>query len=289
MPKKCLKIKGPTVDIDNRFNKIIPSFSPLNRKFLPGNRLIDIFPNTFSFHSLNKKSKNIIKSHLHNLENVSLQSLSDLHTAIVISDTSVKNSVAISIAHIHIHDSLVIKTIYHAVNITSTEVEIFTLWCSINQATQQFDINYIIVITDFIHAVKRILILCLTHIKLVQLLFLVNLGSFSNTTTTIILNFGIVLVVAIGVSMLLLIKKQSSSTLLQSSLANCLGISVRMNVTTFQTIGKCFSKHQTLKNNTFTILLTMISSLLNYQQLKVGSGSSSLAIQICFVLGLQEQ
>jgi len=167
-------------------------------------------------------------------------------------------------------------------------VEIFTLWCSINQATQQFDINYIIVITDFIHAVKRILILCLTHIKLVQLLFLVNLGSFSNTTTTIILNFGIVLVVAIGVSMLLLIKKQSSSTLLQSSLANCLGISVRMNVTTFQTIGKCFSKHQTLKNNTFTILLTMISSLLNYQQLKVGSGSSSLAIQICFVLGLQE-
>ena len=264
MPKQCLKIKGPTVDIDNRFNKIISSFSLLDRKFLPGNRLIDIFPNTFSFHSLDK-SKNNIKSYLHNLKNVSLQSLSDPYIAIVILDASIKNSVAISIAHIHIHDSPVIKTIHYAVNITSTEVKIFTLWCSINQAIQQFDINYIIVITDFIHAAKRILILCLTHIKLVQLLFLVNLESFSNTTTTIILNFGIVLVVAIGVSMLLLIKKQSSSTLLQSFLANCLGISVRrMNVTTFQTIGKCFSKHQTLKNNTFTILLTMISNLLNH-------------------------
>ena len=265
MPKQCLKIKGPTVDIDNRFNKIISSFSLLDRKFLPGNRLIDIFPNTFSFHSLDKKSKNNIKSYLHNLKNVSLQSLSDPYIAIVILDASIKNSVAISIAHIHIHDSPVIKTIHYAVNITSTEVKIFTLWCSINQAIQQFDINYIIVITDFIHAAKRILILCLTYIKLVQLLFLVNLESFSNTTTTIILNFGIVLVVAIGVSMLLLIKKQSSSTLLQSFLANCLGISVRrMNVTTFQTIGKCFSKHQTLKNNTFTILLTMISNLLNH-------------------------
>ena len=125
---------------------------------------------------------------------------------------------------------------------------------------------------------KDSLILCLIHIKPVQLLFLVNLGSFSNVTTTIPLNFEIVLVI-IGVSTLLLIKKQRSSTLLWSFLVNHLGISVRkMNMTTFQTIGKCFFKYQILKDNTFTILLTMISNLLNYWQLKVGHSSSSSAI-----------
>ena len=35
--KQCLKIKGPTVDIDNRFNKIISSFSPFDHEFLLGN------------------------------------------------------------------------------------------------------------------------------------------------------------------------------------------------------------------------------------------------------------
>lgn len=44
-----------------------------DHKFLLGNRLIDIFPNRFSFHSLDRKSKNNVKSHLHSLESVSLQ------------------------------------------------------------------------------------------------------------------------------------------------------------------------------------------------------------------------
>ena len=154
--KQCLKIKGSMVDIDNRFNKIIPSFSPFDHKFLLGNRLIDIFPNRFSFHSLDRKSKNNVKSHLHSLESVSLQSLSDSYTTIVVLDASIKNSVTTSIAHVHTYNSPVIKMIHHAVNITSTEVEIFTLQYGINQATQQFNINHIILITDSIHAAKRI-------------------------------------------------------------------------------------------------------------------------------------
>jgi len=83
-----------------------------------------------------------------------------------------------------------------------------------------------------IHAAKESLILCLAYIKLILLLFLVNLESFLNAAT-ISSNFGIFLVVAIGVSMLLLIKKQSNLTSLQSSLANCLGILARKtNMTT---------------------------------------------------------
>ena len=127
MSKQYLKIKGSTVDIDNKFNEIILFFSLFDHKFLPGNKLIDIFPDKFSFHSLDRKSKNNIKSYLHNLENISLQSLLNLYIAIVILDTSIKNNVTTSIAYIHIYNSLVIKMIHHAINITSTKVEIFAL------------------------------------------------------------------------------------------------------------------------------------------------------------------
>ena len=54
---------------------------------------------------------------------------------------------------------------------------------------------------------KESLILCLTYIKLVLPLFLMNLESFLNIVITIPSNFGIVLVVAIGVFTLPLIKK----------------------------------------------------------------------------------
>ena len=156
MPKEHWNIQGPIVDINNRFNKIIPSFSLFNYEFLLGNRLIDIFPNQFSFHSLDRKSKNSVKSHLHNLENISLQLSLDLHVVIIILDASIKNNAVTSIAYVHIYDSSVIKTIYHVVNVTSTEVEIFALRCSINQATQVLDTNQIVVIIDSIYATKRI-------------------------------------------------------------------------------------------------------------------------------------
>ena len=46
--------------------------------------------------------------------------------------------------------------IHYTINVTSTKAEIFTLQCSINQATQQFNINHIVVTIDSIHAAKRI-------------------------------------------------------------------------------------------------------------------------------------
>jgi len=129
-----LNIKGPIINIDNRFNKILPSFSPFNHKFSLGNRLIDVFPNCFLFHSLNRKSKNSIKNHLHNFENVTLQALLNPHTVVVVLDASIRNRVATSIVHVYAHDSPIIKTIHHTVNITSTEAELFVIRCGINQA-----------------------------------------------------------------------------------------------------------------------------------------------------------
>jgi len=43
--------------------------------------------------------------------------------------------------------------IYHAVNITTTEVELFTIRCGINQAVQIMDASHIIVITDSVYQI----------------------------------------------------------------------------------------------------------------------------------------
>jgi len=71
-------------------------------------------------------------------------------------DASIKNHVATLIFHVHVHDSPVIKTIHHIVNVTSTKAELFAVRCGINQATHLPNINQIVVITDFIHVAKRI-------------------------------------------------------------------------------------------------------------------------------------
>jgi len=69
---------------------------------------------------------------------------------------SIKNQVATSIAHIHVSNNPIIKTLYYAVNVTSTKAELFAIRCGINQATQIDNLYHIINIMDLIHAVKRI-------------------------------------------------------------------------------------------------------------------------------------
>jgi len=74
----------------------------------------------------------------------------------VISDTSIKNQVAISIVHVHSYDNPVKKTIHHVVKVTTTEAKLFAIRCGINQAVQISGINHIIVITDSIHVTQYI-------------------------------------------------------------------------------------------------------------------------------------
>ena len=78
-------------------------------------------------------------------------------TAIVITDTSIKNDIVTSILHMHIANSPPIKTLHHVVFVTSTEAELFAIRCGINQASNKKDISKIIVITNSIHAAKKIL------------------------------------------------------------------------------------------------------------------------------------
>ena len=131
-PKQRLKIKGPIIDANNRLNEIFDSFDPFNNKFSPGNRLIDLFPGCFFFYFSNRKYAETRKIYLHKLDEIVFNASADLKTAIVILDTSIKNKVTMSITHIHVHNSLVIKTIHHAINITSTQVELFTIRYRLN-------------------------------------------------------------------------------------------------------------------------------------------------------------
>jgi len=83
-------------------------------------------------------------------------SLLDHSHVLIISDSSIKNNVATSITYIHVCDRSIIKTIHHAANIISTKGELFTIRYSINQAVNLLRISKIIIITNSLHAAKKI-------------------------------------------------------------------------------------------------------------------------------------
>ena len=75
---------------------------------------------------------------------------------LVITDINIKNNVAISIAHIYIHNKPIVKTLYHVVNVTSTEAKLFSIRCGINQAINIQEILKIVVITDLLYIAWKI-------------------------------------------------------------------------------------------------------------------------------------
>jgi len=107
-------------------------------------------------HIQTKKYKESRKAHICKLNKLIFQVLADSKTAVIVLDTSIKNQVATLIAHIHVHNNPVIKTLYHVINITSTKTELFVIRYSINKATQMINISHIIVITNSIYATKII-------------------------------------------------------------------------------------------------------------------------------------
>ena len=127
-------LKSHIVDIDNRFNEVFPAFDPLNPELQSGNRVIDTFSNCFSFHSFSRSNNPSFKSCLQQLDTLAIESSFSSSNALIITDASVKNNVASSIAHIHVFNKPVVKTLHHAVNITSSEAEFFAIRCGINQA-----------------------------------------------------------------------------------------------------------------------------------------------------------
>jgi len=69
---------------------------------------------------------------------------------------SVKNNVALSIAHIHVFNKPTVKTLHHTINITSSEAKFFAIRCGINHNVLLHETSKIIVVTDSIHVAKKI-------------------------------------------------------------------------------------------------------------------------------------
>ena len=138
--------------MDNSSKEYVSFFSHFDLEFSPRNRLIDSFPKQFSFHHCPHNINDYVK----NLDKVVFEASSIPIASIVILDASIKNSVATSISYVHLYNKSVIKTIHWATNIIITETELFAIRYRINQAVNTLNIEHIIVITNFIHAVERI-------------------------------------------------------------------------------------------------------------------------------------
>ena len=100
-----------------------PSFYFFNKEFKPGNYLIDLFSDCFSFHPCSFNAK----KHIEKLDDIAFRALSNPSSTIVVSDTSIKNHITTLISHIHSFKKPVVKTIYRAINITTTEAKLFTI------------------------------------------------------------------------------------------------------------------------------------------------------------------
>ena len=153
MAKQKIWLKSPLIDIDKKYNEFFPSFCVFNEEFKPGNCIVDIFPDWFSFYSHLMN----IKKHMKNLDEITFKVSSNPSSTIIVSDASIKNQVAISISHIHSFNKPVIKTLHRAINITTAKAELFTIWCGINQAVANPNIKHIVVITDSLHIARKIL------------------------------------------------------------------------------------------------------------------------------------
>ena len=77
-------------------------------------------------------------------------------TALVVTDASIKNNIATSISHVHSANRSLIKTVHHAAFVTSIEAKLFAIRCGINQACIKENVSKIIIVTDSIHATKKI-------------------------------------------------------------------------------------------------------------------------------------
>ena len=147
-------IKGHLVDTNNRSYRLFPAFSPTHPELSPGFQIMDIFSDRFSFNLCMKGKSN--KLCIYQLNSMVIKASSLQSIAIITSDASIKNNIATSISHMHIFNQPFIKTLHHAAFITSTEAEMFAIRCDINQATSKTNISKIVIITDSIHATKRI-------------------------------------------------------------------------------------------------------------------------------------
>ena len=132
--KQRLQIKSSIVNANNQINSIFSLFDSLNSKFAPGFRLVDKFPSYFSFHWADHKDKEVKAAHFCKLNDIALNVSFYSNLFIVVSNASIRNNIATSIALIYLHSNSVKKTLHHTIGITFSEAKLFIVRCTINQA-----------------------------------------------------------------------------------------------------------------------------------------------------------
>jgi len=130
--KQQQKLKSSIVNFNNHLNSLFPSFNNLHKELSSGFQLVDNFSDCFSFYTVNCKEKEIKNAYICNPDKIFKDTLSDPKIVIVISDASIKNNIATLISDVCSSHNILAKTIYHAINFTSTEVELFTIRYGIN-------------------------------------------------------------------------------------------------------------------------------------------------------------
>ena len=148
------KIKGHLVNTNNRSHGLFLAFLSTHSELAPSSRIIDTFSDRFSFNFCIKEKSD--KTCIHQLDSMVIEASFSQSTAIVALDASIKNNITTSISHTHTSNQPLIKTLHYAVFVTSTEAEMFVIRCSINQVTARTNISKIVIITDSIHAAKKI-------------------------------------------------------------------------------------------------------------------------------------
>ena len=118
--------------------------------------MINIFSDCFSFISVNQKNPEALVTHQNRLDNIYRNSLTNHDTMLIVLDMSVKNNVTTLILYICKGQEIIVKTIHHVINVTSSKAELFAIRCNINYATQLQDISHIIIITNAIPVARKI-------------------------------------------------------------------------------------------------------------------------------------
>ena len=118
--------------------------------------ILDNFPDRFSFNLVNQKEKEKDKICTQELDDMVIRISFLLQSALVVTDNSIKNNIATFILHIHIANQPLTKTVHYATFVTSMEVELFAIRCSINQACSKDNVSKIVIVMNSIHATKII-------------------------------------------------------------------------------------------------------------------------------------
>jgi len=104
----------------------------LNKELSSGFCLIDTFPNHFLFISANQKNTNALQTHHNKLNNIYEDSLTNQDITSIITDTSIKNNIAISVSHIHKGHNIINRSVHHTMNINLAEAKLFIIRCGID-------------------------------------------------------------------------------------------------------------------------------------------------------------